>query len=139
MKPSSCESRTANRPISITVFGNELEPKDSLAVQLVPTLQKKFPDIGFVISDPTESLEPMGNPWIILDVAQDINDITIITDLKDLDQVPGSSAHDYDVYLDLRLKEKLGELPPLKLILVPNTWTPAHALVHLSEVISTLI
>jgi hypothetical protein len=123
---------------TVTVFGNELEPEDSLAVQLVPTLQKKFPDIGFVISDPTESLEPLGDPWIILDVAQDIKDLTVITDLNDLDQVPGSSAHDYDVYLDLRLKEKLGELPPLKLILIPYTWSPAHALEHLTETILAL-
>jgi hypothetical protein len=121
---------------TITVFGNETEPEDNLAVRLVPKLINKFPEINFIISDPTESLEPIGNPWVILDVAQGINDLTVITNLKDLDHVPGSSAHDYDVYLDLRLKEKLGELPPIKLILLPNHWTPSHALEHLSEVIS---
>lgn len=122
---------------TITVFGNETEPEDNLAVRLVPLLTKKFPQIQFVLSDPTESLEAIGNPWLILDVAQGINEITLITDLKDLDQVPGSSAHDYDVYLDLRLKEKLGELPPIKLILLPNHWSPDHALEHLAEIITS--
>ncbi len=121
---------------TITVFGNETELEDNLAVSLVPTLVKQFPKINFIISDPTESLEPIGDPWIILDVAQGINDLTIITQLKDLDQVSGSSAHDYDVYLDLKLKEKLGQLPPIKLILLPNHWSPSHALEHLAKIIS---
>ena len=69
--------------------------------------------------DPTENLEPPGDPWIILDVGMGIDEVVVVEDLKHLDRVKGQSVHDYDVYMELRLKEKLGQLPNVKVIIVP--------------------
>lgn len=112
----------------ITVFGNPVEPRDSVAVRLVPELKKRFKNIDFRIKDPTESLEPPSDPWIILDVAQGIDEVTVIEDLKDLEEIHGDSVHDYDVYLELKLKEKIGQLPRTKLILLPINMRSERAL-----------
>ena len=117
----------------ITVFGNETEVNDNLAVRLVPELKKKLPNIEFRIEDPTESLEPPSDPWIILDVGVGIDEVVVIEDLKKLDYVKGSSVHDYDVYMDLRLREKLGQLPKIKIILIPNNWAVRRAVEALDK------
>jgi hypothetical protein len=115
-------------PIIVTMFGNETEPQDNLAVKLVPQLKKRMANIEWRIEDPTESLEPPSDPWIILDVGLGIDKVTVVDDLKNLDYVKGLSVHDYDVYLDLRLKEKLGKLPKIRIILVPNTMNAKRAI-----------
>lgn len=122
----------------VIVFGNPVEPKDSLAVRLVPELKKKFPKIEFRIEDPTESLEPTGDPWVILDVAEGIDKVTVIDNLKDLEQIHGDSVHDYDVYMELRLKEKLGQLTKIKLILLPVDMHHERALEKTVEYIRNL-
>lgn len=104
---------------TVTVFGNEVDERDSLAVRLIPKLKKYLPEIDFVVADPTESLEPPSDPWVILDVGMGINEVVVIEDLNELDYVKGQSVHDFDVYMELRLKEKLGELPKIKVIIVP--------------------
>lgn len=117
----------------ITVFGNETEAKDNLALRLIPELSRKLPDIDFQVSDPTESIEPPSDPWVILDVGVGINEVMVIEDLKQLDLVKGSSVHDFDVYLDLRLREKLGQLPKIKIILIPNNWSEERASAEISK------
>ncbi len=107
---------------AVSVFGNPNEPGDSLAVRLVPRLQKRFPEIEFRIEDPTENLEPHGDPWVIVDVAMGVDEVAVIEDLNQLEYVKGQSVHDFDVYMELRLKEKLGELPAVRLVLIPSTW-----------------
>jgi hypothetical protein len=116
----------------ITVFGNEVEEKDNLMVRLRPHLIKLFPEIEFQMADPTENLDPPGDPWIILDVGVGISDLVMIEDLKELDYVKGQSVHDYDVYMDLRLREKIGLLPRIKIILVPYDWGEEKALENVS-------
>lgn len=103
----------------VTVFGNPVEERDSLLVGLVPELEERFPDINFQIMDPTENLEPPSDPWVILDVGMGIEEVVVVEDLDQLERVPGQSVHDFDVYMELRLKEKLGRLPRMKIVIVP--------------------
>jgi hypothetical protein len=125
----------------ITVFGNETEKRDSLAVRLVPDLSQRFKHVEFRIQDPTESIEPPSDPWVILDVAIGIDEVMVIEDLSELEQVRGNSVHDFDVYMELRLKEKLGQLPKVKIVVIPNQWQAKQALkqveMKLGSIIST--
>lgn len=123
----------------ISVFGNEMEERDNLAVRLVPELEKRFKEIEFRVSDPTETLEPPSDPWVILDVGMGIEEVVVIEDLGDLDFVKGQSVHDYDVYMELRLKEKLGKLPKIKIILVPADWKEKPALRALVVVLKKIV
>lgn len=123
----------------VHVFGNELEEQDNLVVRLVPELRHRFKQVAFRISDPTESLEPSGDPWIILDVGMGIEEVVVVEDLDDLDSVKGQSVHDYDVYMELRLKEKLGKLPKVKIIIVPYRWQEKPALAALVSILSRFV
>jgi hypothetical protein len=127
---------------TVTVFGNETDPGDQTALLLIPALAKRFPKIEFIISDPTESLEPPKDVWVILDTAIGITQAKMIDSLDDLEYVGGSSVHDFDVYMELRLQAKLGKLPPLRLLLIPQveagdldrvTLDAIHELEHLFE------
>jgi hypothetical protein len=120
--------KSINRKKVVSVFGNEMEEQDNLAVRLVPELEKRFKEIEFRISDPTETLEPPSDPWVILDVGMGIEEVVVIEDLGDLDFVKGQSVHDYDVYMELRLKEKLGKLPKIKILLIPSHMPKIDAL-----------
>jgi hypothetical protein len=123
----------------ITVFGNETEEKDSLAVRLMPGLRKLFPSITFEVADPTENIEPPSDPWIILDVGMGIENVVVIEDLNQLDQVKGQSVHDYDVYMDLRLREKIGLLPNVKIILVPFEWEKERAIIEIARHLDQMV
>jgi hypothetical protein len=122
--------------MKVSVFGNEIDNHDNTALQCLPLLAKKLPDVEFVVQDPTESLEPLGDPWIIIDTAIGIEHVTVIESLNQLEYVKGSSVHDFDVYMELRLRAKLAPLPNLKIILVPQGDNPAHATEHIVEILS---
>lgn len=122
----------------ISVFGNEIDSHDNTALQCLPELRKKFPEVEFLIQDPTESLEPAGDPWTIIDTAMGIDHVTVIDSLDDLEFVKGSSVHDFDVYMELRLRAKLAPLPKLKIILVPQGDDPAHATEHIGEILKSI-
>lgn len=128
-----------NRKQIVTVFGNPVVAEDSLAVQLVPELEERFPEVAFEITDPTENLEPPSDPWIILDVGIGIDEVVVIESLEDLEQVKGQSVHDYDVYLELRLKEKLGQLPKVKIVIVPMDMKPQDALALIENTLKDLL
>ena len=85
-------------------------------------------NIEWRIEDPTESLEPTGDPWIILDVGVGVDRITVIEDLDQLERVKGSSVHDFDVYMELKLRKKLGKLPKIIIIVIPNYWSQRKAI-----------
>lgn len=123
------------RTRTISVFGNEIDNHDNTAIQCLPLLKKKFLDIEFVAQDPTESLEPLGDPWVIIDTAIGIDHLTVVESLDQLEYVKGSSVHDFDVYMELRLKAKLAPLPKLKIILVPQGDDPHHAVEHIEEIL----
>ncbi len=123
----------------ISVFGNEIDPADNTAVACLPFLKQKLPDIEFMLQDPTESLTPLGDPWIIVDTAIGIEHATMISSLDDLEHVKGSSVHDFDVYMDLRLRQKIEKLPDLRIILVPQGDDPHHATDHIVEYIEEIV
>jgi hypothetical protein len=127
------------RKLIVSVFGNEVEEKDNLVVRLVPQLKKLLPQLDFHIADPTENIKPPSDPWIILDVGMGIDEVVVIEDLKQLDYVKGQSVHDYDVYMDLRLREKVGQLPKMKIILVPYEWEEERAIKEVARHLDQMV
>jgi len=114
--------------MKVSVFGNLDVKKDSLVVKMVPDLKKRFPEVEFVIEDPSEGLKPpaplgRGRPsdglWVILDVAQGIDKIRVFEDISKLKTERKSSLHDYDVTTELKLLKKLGRVDKLKIVAVP--------------------
>jgi len=125
--------------VKVSVFGNEIDDHDNTAIQLLPLLRKALPQVDFQVQDPTESIEPAGNPWIIIDTAIGLDHVTMIDSLDELEFVKGSSVHDFDVYMELRLQAKLHPLPTLAIILVPQGDELDHAAEHVVEILNTFV
>ena len=122
----------------VSVFGNEVDKNDSLPLKFIPGLKKRYPKVDFLVQDPTESLEPSGDPWIIIDSAIGLHHVTMIESLEDLEYIKGSSVHDFDVYMELRLQAKIGKLPKIKIILIPQTENSDHALSHIYQILDQI-
>lgn len=122
----------------VSVFGNPLVDKDSLPLKILPKLKKKFPDIDFVIEDPTETLDPPRGEWWILDSVEGINDVTVLDDLSKLDFTNRVSVHDYDLSFDLKLLQKLGKLGRFNIIAIPITMNEDLVLNKLKTVLSEI-
>ena len=126
----------AYRKKKIFVFGNPLVDRDALPIKMLPKLQKRFPDIEFIIADPTELLEYGEDVWI-LDNAEGIEKVVVLDDISKLDLPKRYGVHDYDLTVDLHLLQKLGKLQKVKIIAVPMEMEEKEALERVSEVLLT--
>lgn len=107
--------------MKIYVFGNPLVEEDSLPLRLIPFLQKEFPKIEFIITDPNENFPPEGEKdLIILDTIRGINKLKIFS-LKDIQRLKKSpnSPHDYDLGMHLLLLKKINKVKSVKTIGIP--------------------
>jgi hypothetical protein len=106
--------------MKVSVFGNSEVKEDSLVVNLVAELKKRFPEVEFKIEDPSEGLRPSDKGWwVILDVAKGIKEIKVFKDLDKLVIDQRVSLHDYDVGMELKLLKKVGKAKKIRVIAVP--------------------
>lgn len=115
--------------MTIYIFGNPLVPQDSLPVKLLPELKKEFPDIEFVIRDPTENWTGDEKEVIIIDTIVGIDKVTLFNSLDSFQQTGSRiSLHDYDVFFDLALLLKLEKIKKITILGVPPTIGSKEAL-----------
>lgn len=103
----------------ILVFGNPLVVQDSLAINLMPKLQKQFPEFDFFHLDPTENLEEYGTELRIIDVVYGIKKPVIITDPDKLKTEKITSMHDFDLAYNLKLLIKAGKIKSVRILGLP--------------------
>lgn len=125
--------------MKISVFGNPLVEKDSLPLKILSGLKKKFPDIEFVIEDPTETINPPKDEWWIIDSAEGIEDVKLIEDISSFAASPRVSVHDYDLSFDLQLLAKLKKLPKVKIIAIPSGMKEKEAFNIVENIIFSII
>jgi Ni,Fe-hydrogenase maturation factor len=107
------------RKKTIHIFGNPLLDFDNLPLKLAPKLQKKFPEIDFIIFDPNENLKPVNKELIIIDTVEGIEKVIVINDISKIETTQSCSLHDFDLAFNLKLLQKIGELEKIKIIGVP--------------------
>ena len=111
--------------MKILVFGNPLVEKDSLALRIMPKLQKIFPEIEFKEFDPSESLEKEGKHLKILDVAEpnfeEVRELNLNSEesFKVLENSKVYSMHDFDLGYNLKLLKKIGKIDSVDIICIP--------------------
>jgi len=104
---------------TIHIFGNPLLDFDNLPLKLAPKLQKIFPEINFVITDPSENLKPINGEMIIIDTVEGIDKVILIDDIEKLETSKIYSLHDFDLAFNLKLLQKIGKLKKVKIFGVP--------------------
>ena len=121
--------------MNIYVLGNEIDKADRLSLLLIKPLKKKFPRINFIRFDPTEELPEEEGRLVVIDTVVGINKVTIFNDLKAFGPAPQVGVHDYDLYLDLSLKQKLKKLSEFLILAVPMGYDLKKAAVEVAGVI----
>jgi Ni,Fe-hydrogenase maturation factor len=124
----------------ILVFGNPLVKEDALALSLIPKLQKTFPQFEFVEAEPSEVLLGKEKHLIAIDVATNINKVTIIGNLDQLDHKAKLSLHGFDLGFKLKLLKTLGRLQHVTIFAIPVHYNRKKAWLELQHAIrSTLL
>jgi len=101
------------------VFGNALVESDSLPLRMLPLLRERLPDVKFIEADTMEDLEEHGPILTILDCAEGMEGVGIVTDIDSLHDSPRYSLHDFDLASSLKLLRKLGLVESVRIIAVP--------------------
>ena len=112
--------------MKIYVFGNPLVKDDSIPLQILPQLKKKFREVEFVITDPNENFPPEGNKdLVILDTVKGIKK-PVLLDLDNFEKQTKTpiSPHDYDLLFHLLLLKKMKKINSVKIIGIPSS--PFH-------------
>lgn len=123
---------------NLYIFGNPLLEEDSLAIKLAEKLQKEklFPDMNFIYLDGTEEINESN--LLMLDVAKNIKDIRIITNLDKLYSDKFYTMHDADISLFLKLMQKVGKIRDVKIIAVPFDMDEKKAYEGLKKILGTI-
>lgn len=122
---------------TIHIFGNPLLDFDNLPIKLAPKLRKLFPEINFVIADPSENLEPIDGGLFIIDTVEGIDKVVLIDDLEKLKNEKIYSLHDFDLAFNLKLLRKIGKLKKVKIFAVPMKGNEEKVLRQLAKVIKS--
>ncbi|MDI6777639.1 MAG: hypothetical protein QMD77_00445 [Patescibacteria group bacterium] len=120
---------------TIHIFGNPLLDFDNLPLKLAPKLRKTFPEMDFVIADPSENLEPITGKLIIIDTVEGIEKVILIDDLEKIQTDKIYSLHDFDLAFNLKLFQKIGKLKKIKIIGVPMSGNEDEIFDHLARAI----
>jgi Ni,Fe-hydrogenase maturation factor len=124
---------------TVLVFGNPLVDADSIALRLMPLLQRRFPGLAFKEFDAAENLEQEGRDLVILDSAIGLEDVALLEDLDALAMGRTCSMHDFDLALTLKLLKKMGAIDSVRIIAVPSDYPLTKALKETSRIISNII
>jgi Ni,Fe-hydrogenase maturation factor len=124
---------------TIHIFGNPLLDFDNLPLKLAPKLKKIFPEINFVITDPSENLEPINGELIIIDTVEGAKKVVVIDDLEQIKTARIYSLHDFDLAFNLKLLQKIGKLKKVKIFGMPMEGDERKIFMQLVKIIKSEI
>jgi hypothetical protein len=104
--------------MKIFVFGNIDLKEDNLPLRILPQLQKRFPNVEFVVKDPNEEWD-VPEEITVLDTAVGIKEVAVFDSLEKFGKVPRVGMHDFDALTNLRFLWKLGKIKKIKIIAIP--------------------
>ncbi len=125
--------------MKILVFGNPLVEMDSIALNVMKSLQNRFPDVEFREFDSAENLENEGRDLIILDAAVGVPEVVILEGIEKLQSGSIYSMHDFDLSLTLKLLIKMGKIDRVRIIAIPSDYEKEKAVEECSLLISSLL
>jgi len=107
-------------------FGNEYVDADSAALKIADLLKEELEqkNLEVVKTDSVNQVlhanlkEP--EKIIIVDVAKNVKDVTVINDLDQIKETKSVSLHDFDLGFTLKLIKQLGSIKDFSIICVPD-------------------
>ncbi len=123
--------------MNVFAFGNPDLALDSLPLRILERLRRDLPSVSFSHKDPNESWE-LGPDAVILDTVVGLAEPRIFHGLEDFEHAPRMTVHDFDLYAELRLRQKIGHLPKLTIIGLPPQITEHDAVAAVGRLLKTL-
>ena len=108
--------------MKVYVFGNPDILQDKEALTVAQKLKVHVTNINFITVKPNEDLYFANEKnVVIMDVIKGINEVRVLNfeDINSLILSPRTSAHDFDLGLQLKYLKKLGKLNNIKIIGLP--------------------
>ncbi|KKU20692.1 MAG: hypothetical protein UX33_C0041G0010 [Candidatus Azambacteria bacterium GW2011_GWC1_46_13] len=119
--------------MTIFIFGNPDLTFDSLPLRILPGLKKRFPQVKFEVRDPNEEWD-VPEELILIDTVFGIERARIFDDLKNFENSPRVSLHDFDL-THLRHLQKLGKFKKVKIIGVPPTISEKEVIKQIAAIL----
>lgn len=118
--------------MKILIFGNSLVEQDNLPIRLIPKLKQEFPNFQFIHLDPTEDLQSYGPNLTIIDTAQEINQVQLLTlsSIEDFNKFKINkiyTMHDFDLGYNLKLLKKLNLIDKVQIVCIPQNISEQEA------------
>lgn len=124
--------------MNIYCIGNVLLENDNLPLRLMDTLRSAFPEHVFLEADPNENFFPEKGS-VIIDTVVGVESVTVYTSLDDFQSSPHVSVHDYDLSFHLKFLRKVGKLPPIKIIGIPQYMDELTAMESVSAILRRIV
>lgn len=107
--------------MKIIALGNEHIEADSLAINLAKEISKELDLEIEIIQSTGEYLTATKDQknLLIIDVAKDIKELTLINSIDKLQVSKITSLHDFDIAYYMKLQKELGEVKEIKIIALP--------------------
>jgi hypothetical protein len=126
--------------MKVSLFGNPDMAVDSLPVELKLKLEKRFPEIDFVVQDPNELDLPDSNMnrWIIIDTVAGLDKVRLVTIDEIAPPETRATVHDFDLASHLLLVKKMNQNIDIQIIGVPMGNNKQTALKNVSNILRQL-
>lgn len=118
--------------MEVWVFGNPDVQADALPLVLLPALRQAFPALTFVVRDPQDEWPAKLERLTIIDTIRELEAVQAFSSLEQFVEPPRFTLHDFDLLGELKLRHKLGRLPPFVVLGVPPQLAPAEAVRQLT-------
>lgn len=123
--------------MNIYCIGNVLLENDNLPLRLMDSLRNAFPEYNFMEADPNENFFPEEKS-IIIDTVVGVDSVQVFTDIDNFESSPHVSVHDYDLSFHLKFLKKVGKLPPITIIGIPQDMDEKTAITSVSTILRTI-
>ena len=123
--------------MTVFVFGNPDLAQDSLALKILPALEKEFPRLKFIVQDPNEEWA-VPEELVIIDNVVGLERVQVFDNLQEFAAPPRVSLHDFDAWTNLRYLQKLGRLKKITIIGLPPALPVKTALAETKTILAGL-
>lgn len=104
--------------MKVYVFGNQYLKEDSLAKEIIRGIS--INGVEFINCEGPDDIFLEEETIVILDVAQNIDEVLVLDDLSKLESSKLYSLHDFDLSYFLKLMKSTGQLKNVKIIAIPQ-------------------
>ncbi len=125
---------------TILVLGNSIIDEDNHALWLIPNLRRLFPQVNFILHDPTEEIpQDINSELFIIDTVSGIEKVTQFDNLDHFKTSPRVTLHDFDLPINLGILIKLGKIKKVKIIGIPQKEDKKTILSDVIKIIGDLL